>query len=246
MSTEAENRAEPVNAVPANAKPVKSESVASERVEAERVDGAPVNGQRIASAPVEAAPVEAERVDGERIDGVQVESEPVRARPLEITITADEAFARAMRRNEVRQSHRSLALTALVATLLIATSLGSTVAEAPWWTAFGMVGLAGGFIVWVVVIGSLFQRHEAPPGLLDPTRYVFGLEALEWSTDSTTTRLNWSAVGNVRSLPHGYQINRKDGGTAVVICRTTLSAEQDARLRSYFSGLAAMLTTTGA
>ncbi|MBO0868837.1 MAG: hypothetical protein J2P15_09755 [Micromonosporaceae bacterium] len=196
-----------------------------------------------------------ERVNGERIETARIDSDridagPAQLRLLDITVTADQAFARAMRRNEQRQSRRSLALTALIATLLVATSLGATVAEAPWWTAFGMLGLAGGFIVWVVVVGSFFQRHDTPPGMLDPTRYMFGPEALEWSTDSTTTRVNWSAVGNVRALPHGYEINRKDGGIAVVICRTTLTAEQDARLRSYFSGMAAILaaksTTTGA
>jgi hypothetical protein len=273
MSTEAENRTEPVNATwvdaaPASTKPVASEPVEAEhvngartRIDGRRIDGPRIDGPRVdgprgdgaradgprgGDALVDAPTVDLEPIDLERVEDAPVDGERLPPPVLEITVTADEAFARAMRRHEVRQGHRSLALTALVAILLIATSLGSTVASAPWWTAFGMLGLASGFIVCVVVIGTLFQRHETPPGMLDPTRYVFRLETLEWSTDSTTTRLNWSAVSGVRTLPHGYQINRQDGATAVVICRTTLTAEQDTRLRSYFSGLAATSTTTGA
>lgn len=164
--------------------------------------------------------------------------------PIEITITPDRAFGRAQRWVELRQSVRLLIGTALVALLLIATSLGATVAEAPWWSVFGFVGLAMGVVLLAVVISWPFQQHGRPAPAA--THYVLGPDALEWTNDATTVRLALSGVREVRRLRHGYLVSRTDGGTAPLICRTTLTPEQDAILRSYFAALSGKSTITGA
>jgi hypothetical protein len=165
--------------------------------------------------------------------------------PIEMTITPDRTFARALHRIEMRQSIRLLLATAVLAVLLIATSLGSTVAEDPWWTVFGFLGLAFGLVLLVVVVAWPFQQRRSAGGA-EPVRYVFGPDAVEWATEAATVRLAWTAVREVRALRHGYLIQRTDGGTAPLVCRTTLTPEQDAQLRRYFAGLAAKSTTTGA
>jgi hypothetical protein len=167
---------------------------------------------------------------------------------VEMTITPDRAFARAVWRAEVRQGSRTAGMGLLGAALLIATSLGAVVAEAPLWTVFGMIGLAAGVLLFVMVIAWPFQhRQREVDGLLQPIRYVLAPDAIEWNTDAGSVRLLWSAIRGVRLLPYAYQIHRYDGGPEHLICRTTLTALQQAQLRTYMSAhLAEKSTTTGA
>jgi hypothetical protein len=170
------------------------------------------------------------------------------AAPIEMTVTPDRAFAHAVWLAELRQGARTAGGGLLVAVLLIATSLGATVAENPWWTLFGMVGLALGVLLLVVVIAWPFQRRpREASALFHPIRYVLAPDSVEWTTDGTTVRLLWSAIQGVRLLPHAYLISRMDGGPGHLICRTTLSVLQQAQLRTYFAAhLAEKSTTTGA
>jgi hypothetical protein len=170
------------------------------------------------------------------------------AAPIEMTVTPDRAFARAVWRAELKQGARTAAMGVGVAVLLIITSLGATVAEDPWWTVFGMIGLAFGVLLLVVVAAWPFQRRpRESAGVFQPIKYVLAPDALEWTTDAGTVRLLWSAVRGVRMLPHGYLISRADGGPGHLICRTTLTVLQQAQLRAYFgTHLAEKSTTTGA
>lgn len=170
------------------------------------------------------------------------------AAPIEMTVTPDRAFARAVWRAELRQGFRTAAAGACVAILLILTSLGSTVADNPVWTVFGMLGLALGVLLFVVVAAWPFQRRpRESSALFQPIKYVLGPEAVEWTSQGVTMRLPWSSVRGVRMLPHGYLISRYDGGPGHLVCRTTLSVLEQAQLRAYFSAhLAEKSTTTGA
>ncbi len=170
------------------------------------------------------------------------------AAPIEMTVTPDRAFVRAVWRTDLRQGLRTAGTGALVALLLVATSLGATVADGPWWTAFGMVGLAAGVLMFVVVLAWPFQHRprETSPLYL-PVQYVFGPDGLQWTTDGATVRLAWTAIASVRALRHGYAVERRDGAPAHVICRTTLTVLQDAQVRAYFAAhLGEKSTTTGA
>jgi hypothetical protein len=170
------------------------------------------------------------------------------AAPVEMTVTPDRAYARAVWRAEVRQGARTAGMGLGLAVLLILTSLGAIVAEAPWWTVFGMIGLACGVLLLVMVLAWPFQhRQKESDPLMQPIHYVLAPEAVEWTTETGTVRLLWSAIRGVRLLPHGYLISRHDGGPGHLICRTTLTVMQQAQLRAYFgSHLAEKSTTTGA
>jgi hypothetical protein len=173
---------------------------------------------------------------------------PDASAPFEMTVVPDRAFARAVWRAELKQGARTAGMGVGVAVLLIVTSLGATLADDPWWTVFGMIGLAFGVLLLVVVVAWPFQRRPRESGpLYQPVKYVLAPDALEWNTESGTVRLRWSAVRGVRMLPHGYLVNRVDGGSAHLICRTTLTVMQEAQLRAYFgTHLAEKSTTTGA
>jgi hypothetical protein len=170
------------------------------------------------------------------------------AAPIEMTVTPDRAFTRAVWRGELRQGFRTAGAGAGVAALLIITSLGATVAEDPWWTVFGMLGLALGVLMLVVVLAWPFQRKpRESPALYEPIHYVLSPESLEWTAQGATVRLTWSAIKGIRMLPHAYLISRQDGGAGHLICRTTLTVLQQAQLRTYFAAhLAEKSTTTGA
>jgi hypothetical protein len=169
------------------------------------------------------------------------------AAPIEMTVTPDRAFTRAVWRGELRQGLRTAGLGLVVAVLLIVTSLGAVVAEDPWWTVFGLVGLASGVLLFVVVLAWPFQHRPRAAALTQPTTYLLTLDGIQWTSDGTTVRLDWSVIDGVRLLPHGYLIGRADGGAGHLICRTTLSVLQQAQLRAYFAAhLAEKSTTTGA
>ncbi|HKT03423.1 MAG TPA: hypothetical protein VJT31_28170 [Rugosimonospora sp.] len=170
------------------------------------------------------------------------------AAPIELTVTPDRAFVRAVRRSELRQGLRAAGTGILVAVLLILTSLGSTVADGPWWTVFGMLGLAGGVLMLVVVVAWPFQHKPREANLLSlPVRYTLGPDGPEWTTDGVTIRLAWSAMAGVRTERHAYVISRTDGGAPHLICRTTLTVLEEAQLHGYFAAhLGEKSTTTGA
>jgi general stress protein CsbA len=167
---------------------------------------------------------------------------------MEMTVTADRAFGRSVWWADLRQNVRLAMTGILVAVVLIAASIGATVAESPWFTVIGLLGLAVGALLLVVVAAWPFQRRvrETSP-IMQPVRYVFAPDGVEWTTESSTVRLFWPAIRGVRLLPYAYMINRSDGGAGHLICRTTLTPIQDAQLRAYFAThLAEKSTTTGA
>jgi hypothetical protein len=167
---------------------------------------------------------------------------------MEMTVTADRTFGRSVWWADLRQNLRLALMGVLVAAVLIVASLGATVAEQPWFTVVGLLGLAVGVLLLVVVAAWPFQHrvHESS-AIMQPVRYVFAPDGVEWTTESSAVRLFWPAIRGVRLLPYAYMINRSDGGAGHLICRTTLSPIQDAQLRAYFAAhLAEKSTTTGA
>lgn len=133
---------------------------------------------------------------------------------------------------------------ALVGLLLSITSLGTFMADGPWFLA-GLFGIPFG-VVWFlagVISGPLYLRRN--PDVLAPLRYVFTAEAIEWHTVHTSLRLPWTAIKHVSRSREAYRLDCVDRREPRYLCRTTLTPDQDAQVAAYLDErLAARLAAT--
>ncbi|MGY0002629.1 hypothetical protein [Micromonospora sp. I033] len=147
---------------------------------------------------------------------------------FDLLVTPDARFLRLLRR-DLRRTSRMFAIAGL---LLSVTSLGTFAADGGWFLA-GLFGLPFG-VVWCVagvVNGPLHLRRN--PELLAPLRYVFTADAIEWHTAHTSLRLRWTAITHVSRVREAYRLDCVDRPDPRYLCRTTLTAAQDAQLAAY-------------
>lgn len=148
---------------------------------------------------------------------------------FDLVVAPDPRFVRFLKRSS-RRGRRTFAAMGL---LLIITSLGTFAADGPWLFA-GLFGIPFGVICCLgVVVSGPRRLLRKNPEVLAPVRYAFTADAIEWHTVYTSLRLPWTAIKHVSRSREAYRLDCADRDEPRYLCRTTLTASQDAQLAAY-------------
>jgi hypothetical protein len=152
---------------------------------------------------------------------------------IEFSYARGPEYFRSLLRPHARRVARRILLAALIWAGLGTASLFAAQGEG-WGVFAGFVALVFAVVLPLRAYHSYEDAVAMPTTASAERTYVITDEALESSTDLTSSRWNWAAVRRMRIVPVAY-VFWTDGSASFDLPREPLSPEQDAELRALLS-----------